>query len=147
MQPVTPTTQELSMTHAAQMLETYPRELKRPDRAALVHCIEECFSCAQVCTACADSCLGEPVVAPLVVCIRSDLDCADICETTGRVLSRHTGYDAHLTRSLLESCAIACRSCRAECLQHADTHEHCQLCAEACHRCESACREMIATLD
>ena len=26
--------------------------------------------------------------------IRSNADCADICDTTSRVLSRHTGYDA-----------------------------------------------------
>jgi hypothetical protein len=36
-------------------------------------------------------------------CIRTNADCADVCDATGRVLSRHTGYDAKLTRSVLEA--------------------------------------------
>jgi hypothetical protein len=56
------------------------------------------MECAQACTACADACLSEQNVADLAKCIRSNLDCADICDTTGRVLSRHTGYDANITR-------------------------------------------------
>jgi hypothetical protein len=72
------------------MLETYPRDLGHIDRAKLEACIAACFECAQVCTACADACLSEDMVAELTKCIRTNLDCADICETTGRVLSRHT---------------------------------------------------------
>ena len=34
---------------------------------------------AQVCTACADACLGEDDVGELTRCIRLDLDCADLC--------------------------------------------------------------------
>jgi Domain of Unknown Function (DUF326) len=39
------------------------------------------------------------MVTELRTCIRTDLDCADVCEATGRVLSRHTGYDANHTRA------------------------------------------------
>ena len=60
---------------------------------------------------------GHP--ADLAKCIRTDLGCADVCEATGRVLYRHTGY-------------------------HAETHEHCRICAEAGRRCEQACRDLIA---
>jgi hypothetical protein len=99
-----------------------------------------------VCTACADACLGEETVAHLTKCVRTNLDCADVCETTSRVLSRHTGYDAHLTRAVLEACMQACRSCADECERHASLHEHCRICAESCRTCEQACRDLIEAL-
>ena len=134
------------MTVASQMLQTYPRNLGRVDRAKLQECIEACFECAQACTACADACLSEDMVAELTTCIRTNLDCADVCDTTGRVLSRHTGYDANLTRGVLEACAAACKACGDECAQHAEMHDHCRICAEACRRCESACRDLAGAL-
>ncbi|MDT0443393.1 MULTISPECIES: four-helix bundle copper-binding protein [unclassified Streptomyces] len=128
------------------MLATYPADLGRVDRERLIRCIEECAACAQACTACADACLSEAEVADLAKCIRTDLDCADICETTGRVLSRHTGYDANITRAQLQACATVCAACADECGRHAGTHEHCRVCAEACRRCEQACNDLLATL-
>ncbi|WP_435769499.1 four-helix bundle copper-binding protein [Nocardioides sp. SYSU DS0651] len=127
------------------MLKTYPAEINN-DRELLAACVAACVECAQACTACADACLSEEMVADLRKCIRTDLDCADICETTGRVLSRHTGYDANITRAILEACAQACKSCADECEQHADMHEHCRICAEACRRCEEACNRVLAAL-
>ena len=134
------------MSVAAQMLQTYPKDLGGVDRQKLQECIEACFVCAQACTACADACLSEDMVAELTKCIRMNLDCADVCVTTGRVLSRHTGYDANLTRSVLEACAAACKACGDECAGHAEMHEHCRVCAEACRRCEAACQELISSL-
>ena len=134
------------MTSTDRMLASYPADLGGIDREKLVACIDACLECAQACTACADACLSEEMVAELGKCIRTDLDCADVCEATGRVLSRHTGYDANLTRTVLEACAAACRACGDECEQHASMHEHCRICAEACRRCEQACRDLIATL-
>ena len=134
------------MTAVAQMLDTYPKDLGGIDRRKLVECIEACYACSQACTACADACLSEDMVAELTTCIRTNLDCADVCDATGRVLSRHTGYDANLTRSVLEACATACKACGDECERHAGMHEHCRVCAESCRRCESACRELIASL-
>jgi hypothetical protein len=134
------------MTVAGEMLRSYPKDLGGVDAAQMTECIEACVVCAQACTACADACLSEDMVADLTRCIRSDLDCADVCEATGRVLSRHTGYDANLTRAVLEACAVACRSCGDECAEHAQMHEHCRACAQACRRCEQACRELIAAL-
>jgi hypothetical protein len=86
------------------------------------------------------------MVAELTTCIRTDLDCADICATTVRVLSRHTHYDANLTRAQLQVCRQACTSCADECAQHADMHEHCRICSEACRRCADACRELLASI-
>ncbi|MEV3936672.1 four-helix bundle copper-binding protein [Glycomyces sp. NPDC049804] len=131
---------------AAEMLEAYPADLGGVDRRKLAECIQACFSCAQACTACADACLSEDHVAMLVKCIRSDLDCADICSATGQVLSRHTGYDANLTRSMLEACATACKSCGDVCAEHTGM-AHCEHCAEQCRACERACRELLASLD
>jgi Domain of Unknown Function (DUF326) len=132
------------MTHVEEMLRTYPADLGDVDRAALVRCIEECVDCSQTCTACADACLSEAGVADLVKCVRTCSDCADICDTTGRVLSRHTGYDANLTRAMLQACVTACGSCADECEGHAQMHEHCRVCAQACRRCEQACQELIS---
>ena len=134
------------MTVAGQMLEAYPKDLGRVDRQKLQQCIEACYECAQACTACADACLSEDRVAHLVKCIRTCLDCADVCDATGRVLSRHTGYDANLTRAVLEACATACKACGDECAKHAEMHEHCRISAESCRRCEQACRELISAL-
>ncbi|AUM19312.1 four-helix bundle copper-binding protein [Rhodococcus ruber] len=134
------------MSTAATMLENYPKGLAGIDTAKLAGCIEACMDCAQVCTACADACLSEESVEELTKCIRTDLDCADLCEITSRVLSRHTGYDANLTRSVLEACAASCKKCGDQCAQHASHHEHCRTCAEVCRRCEQACRELIGSL-
>ncbi len=129
------------------MLGAYPADLGGVDRDRLTRCIEECIACAQACTACADACLSEEKAAELAKCVRTDLDCADICQTTGRVLSRHTGYDANITRAQLQACAAVCKACADECESHAGMHDHCRVCAEACRRCEQACNDLIASLD
>lgn len=133
-------------TMVKDMLRSYPADLGGVDREKLARCIDECISCAQACTACADACLSEKKVAELTKCIRTDLDCADICEATGRVLSRHTGYDFNITRAQLQACAVACKACADECETHAGTHDHCRVCAEACRRCEQACNDLVTSL-
>jgi hypothetical protein len=133
------------MSVASDMVKAYPAEINL-DRELLARCVDACIACAQACTACADACLSEEMIDQLRRCIRSDLDCADICEATGRVLSRHTGYDANLTRAQLQACAQACKSCGEECEGHAEMHEHCRICAEACRRCEQACQEVLAAI-
>ncbi|RRR99287.1 four-helix bundle copper-binding protein [Glycomyces terrestris] len=128
-----------------EMIKNYPADLDGIDQEKLARCIRECLSCAQACTACADACLGEEDVAALVNCVRTNLDCADICFATGQVLSRHTGYDAAITRGMLEVCATACRACAELCEGHA-AMEHCAQCAQECRICEQVCRELLATL-
>jgi uncharacterized membrane protein len=125
-----------------EMLRSHPGPVDL-DIAALAECLAACFECAQTCTACADACLAEEMVAQLRKCVRTNLDCADICQATGRVLSRHTAYDADITRSILQACAQACRSCGDECSIHAEMHEHCRICEEACRRCEQACIRLL----
>jgi hypothetical protein len=127
------------------MLETYPQSINL-DRTKLAATIDALIACSAACTACADACLSEDMVAELTKCIRTDLDCADVCATTARVLSRHTGYDANISRSLLDACAMTCKACGDECAGHADMHEHCRICADACRNCERACRDLLATM-
>lgn len=132
-------------TMTKQMLDTYPAEINF-DRTRLAEAIDALTACSQACAACADACLSESMVAELTKCIRTNLDCADVCATTAAVLSRHTGYDANISRSLLEACVVACASCGDECASHADKHEHCRVCADACRACERACRDLLASM-
>jgi len=134
------------MTLVQEMLNTYPKDLGGVDRQALTDAISALMECGQACTACADACLSEDSVAMLTKCIRTNLDCADVCEATMGILSRHTGYDANLTRAILEACIMACSSCADECGRHAEMHAHCRDCAEACRRCEQACQGLLAKL-
>lgn len=128
-----------------EMLETYPAEINL-DRQLIARVVDALVECSQACTACADACLSEDMVAELRRCIRTNLDCADSCATTARILSRHTGYDANITRAHLEACIAACRACGDECSEHAEMHEHCRICAEACRACETACTELLSSI-
>jgi uncharacterized membrane protein len=130
---------------AMTMMDTYPAEINL-DRRKLAATIDALIECAEACTACADACLSESSVAELTKCVRTNLDCADVCGTTARVLSRHTGYDANISRTLLEACAMVCKSCGDECASHASMHEHCRVCAEACRACEQACLDLLAAM-
>ncbi len=131
---------------ASRMLDAYPADLGGVDKAVLAAAIDAATTCSQVCTACADACLSESGVGSMATCIRNDLDCADVCAATARVLSRHTGYDANLTRAVLAACIQACATCADDCESHGDEHAHCAICAEACRACETACRALLESL-
>ncbi|MEE6273166.1 four-helix bundle copper-binding protein [Georgenia sp. MJ206] len=127
------------------MMKTHPAE-PTLDPALLARTIDALVECAQACTACADACLSEEMVAELRACIRRNLDCADICAATATVLTRQAGYDESVARAQLQACVLACRSCGDECASHAEMHEHCKVCAEACRRCEEACAGLLAVI-
>jgi hypothetical protein len=133
------------MTMTAAMIRTYPADMTI-DRAELANSIDILLECAEACTACADACLSEIEIDALRRCIRTNLDCADICSATARVLSRHTGYDANISMTLLAACEQATAACGAECGRHASMHEHCRICAEACDRAMRACADLMRTM-
>ncbi len=135
------------MTYALQMLQTHPADLPL-DEAQLAATIDALTACSQACTACADACLSEAaeMLPHLARCIRDDLDCADVCGTTARVLSRHTGYDAALTRAQVQAAVQATKSCADSCGEHAEAHEHCRLCAQACREAEQALTALLGQL-
>jgi hypothetical protein len=122
------------------ILETYPAEINL-DRNVLAAAVDVMIACSETCTACADACLSEGMVADLTKTIRTCLDCADICEVTARVVSRHTGYDANISRAMLDACIVACRSSADECDRHPDM-AHCQVCAQVCRECIQACEQL-----
>ena len=124
------------------MLRTNP-ELPFAPADALGRCIHACMETAQVCTACADACLGERM-SGLETCIRLNLDCADVCTAACRVLSRQQNPDLALVAMMIELCAVASDACARECERHANRHAHCQVAAAACHRCFDACRAMMS---
>jgi hypothetical protein len=126
--------------HVRQMISTHPHA-RGSTNDTLIRCIEECYDCAQLCTSCADACLGEKDVQRLTQCIRMNLDCANVCLATGALSTRRTGSNEQLIVRMLDSCADACRLCAEECERHAGKHEHCRICAEACRRCEKACHD------
>lgn len=129
----------------SEMIATTPAQVDL-DHDLLARTVDALVECAQACTACADACLSEDMVAELRRCIRLNLDCADSCGATARILSRHTAYDANVTRAHLQACIAACRACGDECSQHAQMHEHCRICADACRRCEELCRDLLTTI-
>lgn len=131
---------------AHQMIATHPH-VRGSTNNALIAAIEAAMDCAQVCTSCADACLGEEMVAQLTQCIRLDLDCADLCTTLAHVATRRTGSNEPVIVALLDACALACRLCGEECSRHAEQHEHCRICAETCMRCAQACREATSSIN
>jgi hypothetical protein len=126
--------------HAQQMISTHP-QVRGNINDALIRAVEAAYDCAQACTACADACLGEPMVAELTQCIRFNLDCADVCAATGAIASRRTGSNETVIKRMLEVCVESCRLCGQECERHAGRMEHCRICADACNDCERRCRE------
>lgn len=132
------------ISHVTAMLETYLNAPGEMDPAKLAACIGACVEGAQACTVWADAGLSEEMVARMIRCIRTNVECGQLCEAIGRVLWRHTGYDASITFSAVPTCWMACKACSDECEQHAFVREHCRVCAQACRRCEAACAALIA---
>jgi hypothetical protein len=124
------------------MLSSNPSRT-RDIRPGLADCIVACNECMQACLACADACLAEEQAMSLRRCIRLNQDCADICGVTAAVFTRAFEPELGVLRAQLETCALACATCGAECQRHAHHHEHCEVCAEACRRCEEACRNLL----
>lgn len=128
--------------HTQEIIGTHP-DVKGQTNQALIRAIEECYDCGQSCITCADACVGEQEVAHLKQCIRLNLDCADISFTAATISTRRTGSNEALIRSMLETCVIACRLSAEECQKHAQSYEHCRICADACRSCEQACQQAV----
>ena len=126
-------------------LRSHPARPPHPD--AMSRCIEQCFTCAGTCTACADACLSERAIDSLLSCIRHNLDCAAICHATGSLVARSkSGASRQVLEGQLSVCIAACRACGDECRRHGDMHKHCRVCASACEECAQACTDMLAAL-
>ena len=113
---------------------------------ALSKAIEELLSCAQVCTSCADACLGEDNVADMRQCIRLNLDCADICAAAGSVATRRTGSNEEVIQSMLRAAISSTERCGSMCGEHASMMDHCRICAESCRAAREACERALVTI-
>lgn len=128
------------------MLNQHPRALPTT-RDTHADTVAALGTCEQICTSCADACLGEiEELDRLVRCIRTSLDCADICGATARVLTRQTETDDPLVRAQLHACVLACQACGEECFAHASVHGHCATCADTCHYCQECCNRLLNEL-
>jgi hypothetical protein len=128
------------------MLRSHPRSdaQRVVDYAETLNALS---TCAEMCTACADACLGEPEhLEKLRRCITTDLDCADVCHATSRVLIRWTDTPHELVHAQLHACVIACQLCAEECEHHAEMHDHCRVNAEACHYCQERCNFLLGEI-
>lgn len=135
------------MTYTLPMLQTYPAEINL-DKTQLASVIDALTACSQACTACADACMSESaaMLPNLMKCVRDNADCADVCNTTARLLSRHTGYDANLSHAQVLAAIWATKTCGDTCSEHAQMHEHCRVCAEACRNAEQALTALVEQL-
>jgi hypothetical protein len=128
------------------MLRSHPRADNRHIEL-YAEALSALRTCAEVCTACADACLGEPEhLERLRRCIRANLDCSDVCAATARVLVRQTETPNDLVQNQLHTCVLACQLCGDECDAHADMHEHCRVCAETCRHCQERCNFLLGEI-
>ncbi len=128
------------------MLNQHPRAV--PSKLeAYADAVTALGICEQVCTSCADACLGESEdVSHLVRCIRANLDCADVCATTIRLITRQTEPDAPVVQAQLHVCVLACQTCADECSVHSARHGHCATCADTCRFCQEAGNRLIGEI-
>jgi len=136
----------MNITMVEPMLRTHPRaDLQHSKDYA--NALNALALCEQVCTSCADACLGENGdVASLRRCIRTDLDCADVCAATARLIGRQTETPNELIHAQLHACVLACQLCADECETHASMHDHCRICAETCRFCQERCNFLLGVI-
>jgi hypothetical protein len=128
------------------MLRSHPR-LDVQRAVDYAEALKALSTCSEVCTSCADACLGEPEhLEQLRRCIRTTLDCADVCASTARILIRQTETPNELVHAQLHACTIACQVCADECDRHGEMHDHCRLCADTCRYCQERCNFLLGEL-
>lgn len=128
------------------MLRSHPQaDLQRAEAYADV--LNALTLCGQICTSCADACLGESEhVQMLRRCIRLNLDCEAVCQVTARLIVRQTETPNELIHAQLHACVLACQLCADECETHAAMHDHCRICAETCRHCQERCNFLLGQI-
>ncbi|MDP2305692.1 MAG: four-helix bundle copper-binding protein [Pseudomonadota bacterium] len=134
------------MNHIDAILNAHPNHARMDSIPGFAAAIAACLDCSIVCHSCADACVAENAIQTLQRCIRLNLDCATICGMTATMLTHAFDPDARVLHAQLRACLAACVACAEECARHAQTYEHCRICAEACHACERACQQVMERL-
>lgn len=136
----------MAMKTIEMMLRSHPRAdaQRATDYAETLKALS---TCAEICTACADACLGEPdLVERLRRCITTNLVCADVCAATARLLIRQTESPNDVVHAQLHACILACQACADECEVHGEMHDHCRICAETCRYCQERCNFLLGEI-
>lgn len=112
------------------------------DSAMMMRMTEAMSACMQACLMCADADAPEGMGRCASMCA----NCADVCQTMLRMTLRPGGMDTTVMTSMLTATMEMCRACSAECMMHADEHEHCRMCAMACDEAVKMCEEMLGAM-
>lgn len=104
--------------------------------------MEACAWCELACLAATETCLSELPKERLALCVQLSLDCAEVCWTTRKFLADALIIAPTLVCEQLDSCALICAACAAECRRHAELSRYLQACLESCARCEQLCRSV-----
>lgn len=128
------------------MLRSHPRSDAR-HATYYAEAMAALSTCAEVCAACADACLGESEhLERLRRCITTNLVCSDICTATARTVVRQTEVPNEVVHAQLHACILACQTCADECELHGDEHDHCRICAETCRFCQERCNLLLGEI-
>ena len=109
----------------------------------LVASIERCHGCAEICLACAHTCMDDPAAYELRSCIRMNFDCADTCMLTLKLLSGSDLPKRDVVIRALDLAIAVCRACAEECETRGSEHACCREAAAKCHRCVEACTRAL----
>ena len=106
----------------------------------LQQCLDDCSSCAAVCTHTAHHCLtlGGPHAAPDHQ--RLMHDCAALCTAAVSLMARQSDHAPDLCRL----CATLCTACADDCERLGATEPAMQHCAQVCRRCAQSCHHMAS---
>jgi hypothetical protein len=118
--------------------------MKGMDPAMMQECMEALSACMQACIMCADADAGEGM--NMAKCASLNASCADMCDTMMRMMLRMNGWDMQVMTSMMQTTVMMMRACSAECMMHADTSEHCRMCAMACDQAVMAMEKMMGSM-
>ncbi|MCU1413735.1 MAG: aldehyde dehydrogenase [Microbacteriaceae bacterium] len=131
------------MSMMMDMMQSMPKNDVGMDMTMMQECIEACSAAAQAATMCADACAGMDGMGR---CASMDANVADVATTTMRMMMRPAGYDMDSMRSMLTACIAMGSVSAKECRMHADTQDHCRICAMASEAMVTACERAMSSM-
>lgn len=130
------------MSMMMDMMQSMPKNDMGMDMTMMQECIEACSAAAQASTMCADACASDNMGRCASMCANT----ADVATTMMRMMMRPGGYDMESMRSMMTACIAMGSACAEECRMHADTHDHCRICAMACDAMVTACERAMSSM-
>lgn len=112
---------------------------------ALAEAIEALLDTERTTSACATAMVMAGVDG-LRDAIRADMDTVDICHAARTVLTRASGSEAAVVRSVVEAAIRASEVSNVRCGKHASHHGHCALCAQSTANTIAVCRNLLNAL-